>query len=130
MKLFDTYTITNRLLRLAPYAMNLAQFGLLLYLISPALRHIGWLYTVTSIVFMGSLFLSMAAVYTLFKRDKFQAMMLFVGQPKDRLYDAMTGIAGLLIGFAFHDFAVVIVAALTTFNGISGFFFPNPMNRR
>ena len=130
MKSFRNYNLTDRLLPLAPYSLQLGQFGLLLYFISPAVRHIGWLYLLLSVAFMVSLILSVASTYAIFKKDKFQMLNIFIGNQRDRLYEGMIGIAGLIIGFAFKDFAVLLVAGLTLFNGISGFFFKNPMNRR
>ena len=130
MKPFRTDQLTNRLLQLVPHSTMLAQFSLLLYFICPTLAHIGWLYMLVSALVVAGLLLSMGSLFALFRKDKLQLLNFFMNRnPKERIYDGMIAAVGLLIGLAYHDFAIIFIACITGFDVISSRFLPKNRNR-
>lgn len=115
---------------LAPYAYCLFQFGLLLYAISPVVYAIGWLYIVLTLLFLTCFAIGTTILFMTYKRDKFEAFRLFMGTPKDRIYDAMISVAGLILCNVMGAYSSSLLWGFILLSAIWGFFFPNPMNRR
>lgn len=115
---------------LIPYSYCFFQFGLLLYAISPAVQHVSWMSGLVHLLFFATFVTGTVLTFRTLRRDKFQAMQILMGTSRERIYDIMISIVGLLICNTHGAHGMSILWGFILFSGIWGFFYPNPMNRR
>ena len=82
---------------LTSFAPLLSRFALLLFAITPVTYGTPWLAILVSAVMILSFAASFFIVYRLSKRDKTAGLRAMTGQLRDRYYDLMIAVVGLMV---------------------------------
>ena len=83
--------------QLSAYAPLLSRLGMMLFAITPVTYGTPWLAILVSASMLLSFAASFVLAYRLYRQDKAAGLRAVTGHPRDRYYDIMIGIMGLIV---------------------------------
>lgn len=96
----------------------LTRFALILFVIWPITFAIRWVAITVGIIMALSFILSFISTYSMCRVNKAEGLRNFVGVPRDRAYDCMISIAGLIVYLVLGLGILSLVWALVIFTSL------------